>query len=207
MSEEYYAEDTFGGGLATSKVYTGPFLGVGFSTILGCFGMASITKRSPNLSFRWLQRRVGAQFMTVAYCFTVNILYYHDGRCWRTRDVGHSSASVCAACAGMGAPQASSSKEGHRICHRRPAPAIAQMQGWLWQQGLCTDTMFAAAAAWRTACREVIRYTHAVHVCWSTKCTALQTVLAEPLWLLHCYSIAVSCVFEMLIEHKPWHIV
>lgn len=44
MSEEYYAEDTFGGGLATSKVYTGPFLGVGFSTILGCFGMASITK-------------------------------------------------------------------------------------------------------------------------------------------------------------------
>ncbi|WIA15671.1 hypothetical protein OEZ86_004191 [Tetradesmus obliquus] len=50
--------------------------------------MASITKRSPNLSFRWLQRRVGAQFMTIAYFFTVNILYYHDGRRWRTRDVG-----------------------------------------------------------------------------------------------------------------------
>jgi hypothetical protein len=44
MSDEYYAEETFGGGVATSKVYTGPFLAAGFSTILGCFGMASITK-------------------------------------------------------------------------------------------------------------------------------------------------------------------
>jgi hypothetical protein len=44
MSDEYYAEDTFGGGIATSKVYTGPFMAAGFSAILGCFGMASITK-------------------------------------------------------------------------------------------------------------------------------------------------------------------
>lgn len=43
-TDEYYAEDTFGGGIATSKVYTGPFLAAGFSAILGSFGMASITK-------------------------------------------------------------------------------------------------------------------------------------------------------------------
>ena len=44
-------------------------------------------QRSPNLSFLWLQRRVGAQFMTFAYFFTTNILYYHDGRRWKTRDI------------------------------------------------------------------------------------------------------------------------
>jgi hypothetical protein len=44
MSDEYYAEDTFGGGVATSKVYTGPFLTAGFSMIIGSFAMASITK-------------------------------------------------------------------------------------------------------------------------------------------------------------------
>jgi hypothetical protein len=27
------------------------------------------------------------QFMTFAYFFTTNLLYYHDGRRWRTRDV------------------------------------------------------------------------------------------------------------------------
>lgn len=43
-ADEYYAEESFGGAQATSKVYTGPFLGVGFSSILGCFAMASITK-------------------------------------------------------------------------------------------------------------------------------------------------------------------
>jgi hypothetical protein len=34
---------------------------VGFSVIIGCFCMATLTKKSPNLSFKWLQRRVGAQ--------------------------------------------------------------------------------------------------------------------------------------------------
>lgn len=44
-------------------------------------------QRSPNLQFTWLQRRVGAQFMTIAYFATTNVLYFYDGRRWRTRDV------------------------------------------------------------------------------------------------------------------------
>eukprot|EP00878_Enallax_costatus_P004318 GHUV01004549.1.p1 GENE.GHUV01004549.1~~GHUV01004549.1.p1 ORF type:complete len:127 (+),score=5.77 GHUV01004549.1:185-565(+) len=85
--DQYYAEETFSGLQNTGRIYTGPLLGVGVATILASFGMSSITKRSPNLAFRWLQRRVGAQFMTIAYFFTCNLLYWHDGRQWRTRDV------------------------------------------------------------------------------------------------------------------------
>eukprot|EP00775_Hariotina_reticulata_P004888 gene4888-5133_t len=92
--DEYYAEDRFTGLQSTGRVYTGPFLGIGFGSILGCFVMSSITKKSPNLSFRWLQRRVGAQFMTIAYFFTTNILYFHDGRHWRTRDIDGLAADM-----------------------------------------------------------------------------------------------------------------
>ena len=38
--------------------------------------------RSWNVSFQWLQRRVGAQFGTMTYLITSNVLYYHDGDRW-----------------------------------------------------------------------------------------------------------------------------
>jgi len=34
------------------------------------------------VSFQWLQRRVGAQFGTMTYLITSNVLYYHDGDRW-----------------------------------------------------------------------------------------------------------------------------
>lgn len=65
---------------------------VGFSTVIGCFVMATLTKRSPNLSFRWLQRRVGAQIGTCTYFATTNALYAHDGSQWRVRDLDRVGA-------------------------------------------------------------------------------------------------------------------
>jgi hypothetical protein len=59
---------------------------VGFSVIIGCFFMASLTKKSPNLQFKWLQRRVGAQIGTCVYFATTNAMYTHDGRRWQKRD-------------------------------------------------------------------------------------------------------------------------
>jgi hypothetical protein len=38
--------------------------------------------------------------MTFAYFFTTNLLYYHDGRRWRTRDVNKLSESVFGWCLG-----------------------------------------------------------------------------------------------------------
>ena len=62
-------------------------LGAGFSAIMACFVMSSATRRSRNLSFRWLQRRVGAQFGVAAYFLSTQILYSYDGRKWVTRDL------------------------------------------------------------------------------------------------------------------------
>jgi hypothetical protein len=44
QQDEYYAEDRFTGLQTTGRVYTGPFLGIGFASILGCFVMSSVTK-------------------------------------------------------------------------------------------------------------------------------------------------------------------
>lgn len=49
--------------------------------------MSTATRRSRNLSFKWLQRRVAAQFMTAAYFLTCNVIYSFDGRRWVTRDL------------------------------------------------------------------------------------------------------------------------
>lgn len=68
QDEAYYAEDSFGGVQATGRVYTGPFLGFAFLATIGSFMMSSVVKRSPNLQFRWLQRRVGAQVWLVCRC-------------------------------------------------------------------------------------------------------------------------------------------
>ncbi|GBF97425.1 hypothetical protein Rsub_09591 [Raphidocelis subcapitata] len=86
-ADEYYAEETFGGHVSGGRVYTGPLLMVGFSIIIGCFCMATLTKKSPNLQFRWLQRRVGAQIGTCVYFATTNVMYAHDGKHWQTRDL------------------------------------------------------------------------------------------------------------------------
>lgn len=84
---EYYSEESFteskGKGI---RVYTGPGLFVGLSSVLFCFVMYGVTRKSNNLSFKWLQRRCGAQFGTCAYLITTNVMYVHDGDRWITRD-------------------------------------------------------------------------------------------------------------------------
>jgi hypothetical protein len=86
-TDQYYAEENFRSTPTGGRVYTGPLLLVGFSSILGCFTMSTATRRSRNLSFVWLQRRVAAQFMTAAYFLTCNVIYSFDGRRWVTRDM------------------------------------------------------------------------------------------------------------------------
>lgn len=87
LHDEYYAEENFRSTPTGGRVYTGPLLVAGFSSIMGCFVMSSATRRSRNLSFLWLQRRVAAQFMTAAYFLTCNVIYSFDGRRWVTRDL------------------------------------------------------------------------------------------------------------------------
>jgi hypothetical protein len=43
-SDEYYAEEEFGGHVSGGRIYTGPLLMVGFGVIIGCFCMATMTK-------------------------------------------------------------------------------------------------------------------------------------------------------------------
>ncbi len=79
----------------------------GTALILFCMGMSGLTQnRSWNVSFLWLQRRVGAQvqlplpsffrvtfvlspfsiqFLTLSYMITDNLLHYYDGDKWVTR--------------------------------------------------------------------------------------------------------------------------
>ena len=56
-----------------------------------------LQNRSWNVSFLWLQRRVGAQFLTLSYMITDNMLHYHDGDKWVTR------VSAPLGCSGHGA--------------------------------------------------------------------------------------------------------
>lgn len=42
------------------------------------------------------------QFMTFAYFFTTNLLYYHDGRRWRTRDLDKLCEWLHGMCVGCG---------------------------------------------------------------------------------------------------------
>eukprot|EP00877_Chromochloris_zofingiensis_P000347 jgi/Chrzof1/10312/Cz04g37030.t1 len=91
--DEYYAEDHFEGGVKPGgRIYTGPLLLVGASAILGSFLMSSATRKSNNLSFKWLQRRVGAQFGTIAYFVTTNLLLEHNGKRWQRREWGSGEA-------------------------------------------------------------------------------------------------------------------
>jgi len=43
-SDEYYAEESFGGHVSGQRVYTGPLLLVGCGIIVGCFFMATLTQ-------------------------------------------------------------------------------------------------------------------------------------------------------------------
>lgn len=52
-------------------------------------------QKSPNLSFKWLQRRVGAQIGTCVYFATTNVMYSHDGRRWQQRDFDRISELHC----------------------------------------------------------------------------------------------------------------
>ncbi|GIL81534.1 hypothetical protein Vretimale_955 [Volvox reticuliferus] len=84
---EYYKEENFQNIDLTRTVHLGWGALGGTSLILFCMGMSAATQaRSWNVSFRWLQRRVGAQFGTMSYIITSNLLYYHDGDKWVTRD-------------------------------------------------------------------------------------------------------------------------
>ncbi|PNH03299.1 hypothetical protein TSOC_010665 [Tetrabaena socialis] len=84
---EYYKEENFANLDLTRTVHLGWGALGGSGLILFCMGMSAITQaRSWNVSFRWLQRRVGAQFGTMSYIITSNLMYYHDGDEWRTRD-------------------------------------------------------------------------------------------------------------------------
>jgi hypothetical protein len=78
----------------SGRVYTGPILLAITGMMLGCFGMSATTSRSPNLSFKWLQRRVGFQFAAFSYFFTTNALYSHNGERWVTRDFGELGRSA-----------------------------------------------------------------------------------------------------------------
>lgn len=84
---EYYAEENFKGADLSRHVHVGWGVAGGTAVILLCMGMSAITQsRSWNVSFLWLQRRVGAQFMTLSYMVTDNLLHYFDGDKWVTRD-------------------------------------------------------------------------------------------------------------------------
>jgi hypothetical protein len=59
----------------------------GTGIIMVCMAASAITQaQSWNVGARWLQRRTGAQFGTMAYVMTTNAMYYHDGDRWVTRD-------------------------------------------------------------------------------------------------------------------------
>ncbi|GLC41394.1 hypothetical protein PLESTM_001191200 [Pleodorina starrii] len=84
---EYYKEENFETIDLTRQVHLGWGAVGGSALILFCMGMSAATQgRSWNVSFRWLQRRVGAQFGTMSYIITSNLMYYHDGDKWVTRD-------------------------------------------------------------------------------------------------------------------------
>lgn len=50
------------------------------------FSCPAVQGRSWNVSFLWLQRRVGAQFATLSYMIADNLFHYYDGDKWVTRD-------------------------------------------------------------------------------------------------------------------------
>eukprot|EP00197_Chlamydomonas_leiostraca_P003856 CAMPEP_0202868594 /NCGR_PEP_ID=MMETSP1391-20130828/10965_1 /ASSEMBLY_ACC=CAM_ASM_000867 /TAXON_ID=1034604 /ORGANISM="Chlamydomonas leiostraca, Strain SAG 11-49" /LENGTH=164 /DNA_ID=CAMNT_0049548779 /DNA_START=33 /DNA_END=525 /DNA_ORIENTATION=+ len=84
---EYYAEENFSGADLRRYVHIGWGVTIGAACIFACMGMSAVTQsRSWNVSFRWLQRRVGFQFGTLTYLITTMALYYHDGDKWCTRD-------------------------------------------------------------------------------------------------------------------------
>mmetsp|Transcript_22628 Transcript_22628/g.38569 ORF Transcript_22628/g.38569 Transcript_22628/m.38569 type:complete len:142 (-) Transcript_22628:760-1185(-) len=84
---ELYAEENFAGANLQRSVHVGWGVCLGAVAIFACMGASAVTQsRSWNVSFRWLQRRVGIQFGTLTYLITTNTLYYHDGDKWVTRD-------------------------------------------------------------------------------------------------------------------------
>ncbi|KAG2495871.1 hypothetical protein HYH03_006109 [Edaphochlamys debaryana] len=86
---EYYKEENFGNIDLRRDVHLGWGAVGGTALILFCMGMSAATQpRSFNVSFRWLQRRVGAQFGTLSYIITTNLMYYNDGDRWVTRNWG-----------------------------------------------------------------------------------------------------------------------
>uniref|UniRef100_A0A7S0VD87 Uncharacterized protein n=1 Tax=Polytomella parva TaxID=51329 RepID=A0A7S0VD87_9CHLO len=84
---EYFAEENFKDANLFRSVHLGwGFVG-GSAAVLACMGISASTQsKSANVSFRWLQRRVGFQFATLSYTITSNLMYYYDGKKWVTRD-------------------------------------------------------------------------------------------------------------------------
>jgi len=84
---EYYAETRFRGADLSRHVHIGWGVMGGAALIGFCMiASAATQRRSWNVSFLWLQRRVGAQFGTLSYMITDNLLHYYDGDKWVTRD-------------------------------------------------------------------------------------------------------------------------
>lgn len=84
---KYYAEESFRGADLSRHVHVGWGVVGGSVLIMGCMAMSAMTQnRSWNVSFLWLQRRVGAQFGTLSYMITDNLFHYHDGEKWVHRD-------------------------------------------------------------------------------------------------------------------------
>jgi hypothetical protein len=84
----YYAEESFKGADLSRHVHLGWGVLGGSVLIMGCMAMSAMTQnRSWNVSFLWLQRRVGAQFGTLSYMITDNLFHYHDGEKWVHRDL------------------------------------------------------------------------------------------------------------------------
>uniref|UniRef100_A0A7S3VHU9 Uncharacterized protein n=1 Tax=Dunaliella tertiolecta TaxID=3047 RepID=A0A7S3VHU9_DUNTE len=132
---EVYQEENFEGADLTRTVHIGWGVTLGAAMIFLCFGMSAITQnRSWNVSFKWLQRRVGAQFGTMTYLITSNVLYYHDGDRWVTRDVAkivdslrnRSFSQHSAAKPALDVDAISSSHRGDGISRGFAADAAAQ---------------------------------------------------------------------------------
>ena len=111
-TSQYYAEESFRGADLSRHVHVGWGVLGGSALIMGCMAMSAMTQnRSWNVSFLWLQRRVGAQFGTLSYMITDNLFHYHDGDKWVHRDFNEIASRW-------------NKKKGDRKSSSSPSPAL-----------------------------------------------------------------------------------